>query len=1085
MTQNIIDVSFDIEKFTAQQKVIYDGLLSIYDKSKGISGNIIAPGSSGGWTELTAKVNAHQHAISALQTANVKYTQTVQQVEKNNILAAKAAEANAKAIKAEEAAEQQRLKTQAQQLELTKKQIAANEKAAKAYNPANVPLVVTPINNDELKNATILVNEVDQAEAAAALSAAEFGNSVNKSTTALNDQGIVAKKVNSESIRDKEVQKQLERQANQELKNSVREQLAAKGSLEQRRAALIRLNAAYDNLNATERNSPYGIRLQKTIAGVITQVKELEYATGRAQRNVGNYGSAFEGGFAKAGRAATRFYGILRKVAYVLPGIGISGIVGFLAQPIIDMTMKLLGLGEASEEVKKQQQDMEDAFKSAADSAATEISKVTVLKTVLDSENTTRAQKITALKDLKSVNTDYFGQLDIENGKVNGLENSYDAYIAKLLRSINIKANEEQLTAALKEQNEIIGKINQSRETGFKHTIANLTEYERRTAIAEFNLNFGQGKNGNKIITPQQDQLIVDLLNKKELVKKIMDDMKANIQDDFNPKPQKIKKDKTKAPVLESTKNELDLEFELYKIAQQRKIKLLDEEANDTKKSFAERIKFAEEYRDAEIELAKKTADHEIAADNEKLAAMEHNYKKLKNGTEKNNLLVEIENEKKQIKIVGAKYNDEIIGIEDALQKRLTEIDKEEAEKRKKVFEDEKSSIENAHEEISKAIEAKRTKEKADHDEALHNKKINKKKYDELEEKSTQDNNILQAKADLSKANGALGLAIANPELEKKPLDDYINDVVIAQNKLKSLQNQNDKTKLEKKKEEIDQIKEITQSAQDVINGIVDAGYQKQIESIQKIIDLNNERKDQEIKNIQESTLSNQEKAAQMMILDNTVAANNKKLEREKVAIQIKQAKYDRDASILAILENAAVGYFKLVAENGAVGLLEGAVLASTAAAQIAMLLAKPLPQMPAYAEGTNFHPGGAAIVGEKKVNGSFQKELITTPDGKSFITDKPTFIPDLLRGSKVTPLTKEMIMEGMTQSANISMAERIVLSNSIQAEGNRVELAAIKEAVYETGRMTAQALKKQKGANVTFISNGNWKEYIQRTVKE
>jgi hypothetical protein len=1066
MAQNIVDVSWDLAKFDEQTQAVLANMTKVYDLANQAKATGIKLGSDGGFTELKKNVVE----FNKVQENTIRLTKLQESAEQARL---KTQIAAAKAAKEQEAAEQQRLKTQAQQLELTKKQTAANEKAAKAYNPANVPLVVNPVNNDELKNATTLVNEVNQAEAAAALSAAEFGNSVNKSTTALNDQEIVAKKVNSESIRDKEVQKQLERQANQELKNSVREQLAAKGSLEQRRAALIRLNAAYDNLNATERNSPYGIRLQKTIAGVTTQVKELEYATGRAQRNVGNYGSAFGEGFAKAGRAATKFYGILRKVAYVLPGIGISGIVGFLAQPIIDMTMKLLGLGEASEEVKKQQQDMEDAFKSAADSAATEISKVTVLKTVLDSENTTRAQKITALKDLKSVNTDYFGQLDIENGKVNGLENSYDAYIAKLLRSINIKANEEQLTAALKEQNEIIGKINQSRETGFKHTIANLTEYERRTAIAEFNLNFGQGKNGNKIITPQQDQLIVDLLNKKELVKKIMDDMKANIQDDFNPKPPKKEKDKTKAAVMESTKDQLDAEFELYKVAQQRKIKLLEEEQNDTKKSIMERVQLAEDYKNAQIELSDKTFEHEIANDKERLRVMEINYKRLKKGTEKNNLAVEIQNTTKSIKIAQSKQNDARLGLEDEFRKKYLEIEKDTEAERLRIFEEAGKAIENVYTEQRNAIEANRATEKASHDKLLHDKSISQDKYDKLEKKSIKENLILQLQADLKKAESARNLIFSNRNSTQEERNNATNAVTVAQGNLVSGQNQDDKSDAEKKKEKIRAIEDTVKSTQDLINGLVDAGYQKEINAIQKIIDLNNERKEQEIANINASTLSNQEKAAQMMILDNTVAANNKKLEREKVAIQIKQAKFDRDMAILGIIENAAIAEF-----TPPYSPWKAAAIAVEAAASIAMLLAKPLPQMPAYATGTDNHPGGPAIVGEGQY-----KEQVTTPDGKSFIVDKPTFIPNLLSGSKVKPFKDrmDMINRDMYNSMVIGTAQRIHAAEMSIKTSNK----DIVEAIELGSIRTVQAMKKQKGTNVVVNVNGEWNAYISKVVKE
>ncbi|MDF2189282.1 hypothetical protein [Paraflavitalea sp. CAU 1676] len=86
---------------------------------------------------------------------------------------------------------------------------------------------------------------------------------------------------------------ELIRKRNQELKNQVREESNVKGSLEQRRAALIRLTAVYDKLSPQERESSQGKRLETVVNGLSDQVKELEFGTKRFQRNVGNYaGSA-------------------------------------------------------------------------------------------------------------------------------------------------------------------------------------------------------------------------------------------------------------------------------------------------------------------------------------------------------------------------------------------------------------------------------------------------------------------------------------------------------------------------------------------------------------------------------------------------------------------------------------------------------------------------------------------------------------------------------------------------------------------------------------------------------------------------
>src|SRR6185312_282072 len=129
------------------------------------------------------------------------------------------------------------------------------------------------------------------------------------------------------------------------------------------------------------------------------------------------------------------------------------------------------------------------------------------------------------------------------------------------------------------------------------------------------------------------------------------------------------------------------------------------------------------------------------------------------------------------------------------------------------------------------------------------------------------------------------------------------------------------------------------------------------------------------------------------------------------------------------------------------------------------MLMAKPLPQ---YGEGTENHPGGGAIVGEKKVNGSYQKELVTFPGGGTYLTSGPTLFGDLPKGSRVTPITKDVINQAMYNAMIQGTAERL---ESVNERPNREVI----EAIQEGSRMTVQAMKKQKSANVSVIVNTQW----------
>jgi hypothetical protein len=84
-------------------------------------------------------------------------------------------------------------------------------------------------------------------------------------------------------------EKEALRQKNVELKNTVIAQESANGSIRQMRAELNLLTQQYDALSKAERDSAKGKELQEKISSQSNAVKDLEFATQRYQRNVGNY----------------------------------------------------------------------------------------------------------------------------------------------------------------------------------------------------------------------------------------------------------------------------------------------------------------------------------------------------------------------------------------------------------------------------------------------------------------------------------------------------------------------------------------------------------------------------------------------------------------------------------------------------------------------------------------------------------------------------------------------------------------------------------------------------------------------------
>lgn len=139
------------------------------------------------------------------------------------------------------------------------------------------------------------------------------------------------------------------------------------------------------------------------------------------------------------------------------------------------------------------------------------------------------------------------------------------------------------------------------------------------------------------------------------------------------------------------------------------------------------------------------------------------------------------------------------------------------------------------------------------------------------------------------------------------------------------------------------------------------------------------------------------------LLIANAFAAN---IEDEKQRVRVEQA-----LAMAQVLVNQGIAISEGIAlAMKSATIYEGIakMIAATSAIVAQMITAKQaisqadaqINSAESYAEGTNYHRGGDAVVGE---GGS--PELVIT-GGRSFVATAPTFIPNLPVGSKVIPLT-------------------------------------------------------------------------------
>jgi hypothetical protein len=249
---------------------------------------------------------------------------------------------------------------------------------------------------------------------------------------------------------------------------------------------------------------------------------------------------------------------------------------------------------------------------------------------------------------------------------------------------------------------------------------------------------------------------------------------------------------------------------------------------------------------------------------------------------------------------------------------------------------------------------------------------------------------------------------------------------------------------------------------------LVNAQFERQKKNIQDQISLIDERRDKEIAMIEQTATSEEEKAQRIAVANARADALKKQQEQRAKEVALKQARFEKAAALVKIIaETAAAVVHQLSSGDPYTAFARALAVGAIGAAQAAVVAAQPLP---AYAEGTAFHPGGKAIVGD-----GGRSELVVTPQGKLVETPALPTIMDLQRGTMVLPDAKQALSDyygGMTVQKYNEMSGDSSLLNEIK--GLRRDVKNKKETHWH-----------RKGNNWEFITNnaGNYQKWIDQNI--
>jgi hypothetical protein len=243
---------------------------------------------------------------------------------------------------------------------------------------------------------------------------------------------------------------------------------------------------ALQNIGRIASDAPFGfIAIQNNIDPLIESFSRLKTSTGSTGGALKALGASLAGpagvllGFTLVSSAVTvaiQKYGSL--------GAAINALFGDYTQ----LDRDVLAAAKSFDKFNESARQSNEIIRTESASVQGEISKVEALAKIVDDQTKSYDQRNAALNQLKAINKDYFGGLDIEKGKVEGLKDAVFGYNAQLKATAILKGFEGALGATnveLQKQVDILNRLKPAFDAANKAAAKGITSLPGLGASAE------------------------------------------------------------------------------------------------------------------------------------------------------------------------------------------------------------------------------------------------------------------------------------------------------------------------------------------------------------------------------------------------------------------------------------------------------------------------------------------------------------------------------------------------------------------------------------------------------------------------
>jgi hypothetical protein len=818
-----------------------------------------------------------------------------------------------------------------------------------------------------------------------------------------------------------------------------------------------------------------------------------EFAAGVKQGAANTKALASEvAGVATKGKGFLSFfssaYGVIRKLAYAIPGLGIGGLILLLLGPLQAAGAALVKWSNNATKAGRDFQDLQTHVKnlnsvieksgSAYENATAQVSKLT------EDVKLAKEGLISKNEVLKEYN-DTMGKTTGKLTDFDQVEKKIVDHGAAFIHLMFLKAEATNAYALAAEAARKVLTAQQDAEKDFgvgSQFLASTKSFFQNLGSSLFGGALdgkylaSAGKNAATQINKNAEEIKKEQQKAFEDLRKQGDKFEqeaAQYAKDnglaFDPATDKKGRQESESLADQYRKKALQAQQEFIKAQNEAELKGYKTIADDQQASLQDRLKAEDNYYKKSKAITLQSVQDQIDAVNLEADLAEKRTSSIKDPKKRADAQAAIEqyrtNAIKKIHELGnaellkndEDYYSATVNIStqafDKIRKEADEAYKFLAQQQKEAYQNQKDQIDTSRYEKLIALEKSVQNGSIANTEEYNQKKLEINQAADKEQEELELKHLKQLEA-FEEAY----YMVTNPALIKQMKE--LEAKIIAEG--------NDKI-LEKEKDLQDAKRQLLSEGLKTLQTFVDAGFEERKNQIEKEITIADAQAQHQIDLVNASTLTEQQKADKIKIINERAAAQKEQLQKQEAEQDQKKARFDRAFAMAQVVENVAIAVTShlkkpyLIPFDIAIG-----------AAEIAAILAQPLPQYK-MGKGENDNYEGLAVVGD-----GGKSEYIVRTDGsiqKTPATDTLTYVgKDDLIFKDHTEMLKAFAMPALKQVPS-NPVNNEVLYSEIKKQTPLLNKIANKRELHIGASHQGMAAIWQWGASQTkYISeNTNW----------